>query len=198
MTYYIAVTINPTFLNSTNAKQSKTTPYLAAMFRKCAAYLMTILVISQIGAAWTVFSTARWIHKQNKQARLSDKSHWEEFHLSHAEYEASIVEEGEIEIQGQLYDVVSTRMQNGRYSITAVADNAENKLNKTLNGLHSDSTGWSEIAKQAQLFSTALFLPEKNLRLLNPNFALNISYFQISNNGFNKGFLRTQEQPPAA
>jgi hypothetical protein len=159
---------------------------------------MIFLVICHIGAAWTLFSTAIWVHKQNKQSRLADKERWVEFILTAYEFDSQLVEEDEIEIEGQLYDIVSSQKSNGMVTITAVADQAENKMKRTLSGLQKEETGWSEVAKRAQLFSMAVFHPEKNLQFFPYTYNLRASFFHYPDNNFSEGFPGTQYQPPAA
>jgi hypothetical protein len=169
---------------------------LAPMLRKTLGPVMIVLVICQIGAAWTLFSTAIWIHKQNKQSRLADKGRWEQFIMTTYEFESTLIEECEIEIKGQLYDIVSSEISDGMVTITAVADHAENKMKRTLRGLQKEETGWSEVAKKAQLFSMAVFHPEKNLQFFGHTFLITTEYFHYPDNNFSEGFLGRQVQPP--
>ena len=168
------------------------------MLSRITAPFMIILVIGQIGAAWTVFSTAIWIHQQNKQARLSDKGKWEEFVLSSAEFESRLIEDDEIELDAKLYDIVFVQRVGSQVIITAVADHAENKMKKTLDGLQQEETGWSELAKCAQAFSMSIFCPEKTLQVNIPPSTAAVTYFTFAANNFFKGIFCIPDQPPAA
>jgi hypothetical protein len=177
-------------------ERMKKCSYLALMLRKIAAPLLIALVICQIGAAWTVFSTAIWIHKQNKQARLADKKKWEEFQLTALEFEASLVDESEIEIKGQLYDIVTSQELDGIVKITAVADRAENKMKRTLSGLQKEDSGWSEVAKQVQSFSAAVYRPAQTLFFWASNFPTDTCYIHYPEVNNSKGFPKNIDQPP--
>jgi hypothetical protein len=168
------------------------------MLSRITAPFMLILMICQIGAAWTVFSTALWIHKQNKQARLSDEGHWEEFVISVADFESNLIEDDEIELDGMMYDIVFTEHVNGMIVLTAVADQAENKMKRTLNALQKEETGWSELTKRAQAFGMTVFCPEKSLKLdIRPFLITALSYFSYTENSFQKGIISILEEPPA-
>ena len=163
------------------------------------AYLLIILVLYQVGAAWTIYSAAIWIHKKNKEFRLSDTSRWETFSLSQTEYEALLIEEDEIEMNGKLYDIVTRKQCANRIEIVVVADQAENKMKRTLKALQNEGTGWSELTKRAQAFGMSVFSPEKSLNVDIRPFVINtVSYFTYSEDNFQKGVLGVLEQPPAA
>ena len=163
------------------------------------AYLLIILVLYQIGAAWTIYSAAIWIHKENKEFRLSDTSRWETFSLSQTEYEALLIEEDEIQMNGKLYDIVTRKHCANRIEIVVVADHAENKMKRTLKALQKDETGWSEFTKRAQAFGMSVFSPEKSLSVDIRLFTITtLTYFTYSEDNFQKGILGVLEQPPAA
>jgi len=179
-------------------EQMKKCSYLAQMLRKIAAPFLIVLVVCQVGAAWTVFSTAIWIHKQTKESRLADKEKWEEFVLTRDEFDASLLDENEIEIKGLLYDIVTFQELDGMVTITAVADHAENKMKRTLSGLQKEDTGWSEVAKRVQSFSLAVYHPEQTLRFYAPHLPSDESYTSFPKYDLSEGFLLKKDQPPTA
>jgi hypothetical protein len=71
------------------------------MHRKALAIILTLLVFCQVGAVWTLFSTAIWLHKQNKEARLAEQSRWEEFSISETQFESWLEGDDEIEINNK-------------------------------------------------------------------------------------------------
>jgi hypothetical protein len=162
------------------------------------AHLLALLLICQIGAVWSVFSTAMWLHKQHKQSRLADKSQWVGFTFSTSELESRLIEEDEFEIDGILYDIVSIRPFESGVEVTAVSDHAENKMKRTLHNLQNEKTGWSELAKLAQSFSYSVFRPEQGLRIAMPVFKIEITYFNYPDNNCHRGLPRIPELPPAA
>jgi hypothetical protein len=124
------------------------------------AAILTLLVLSQIGGAWMVYTTALLVHKQNKESRLLDVSKRVQIALSVTEYQSALVEEGEILFENRLYDVVSVLEIGEHVLITAVPDHAENKLKRTLSGLQNETTGWSKLANLASAFSMTVFIQE--------------------------------------
>lgn len=170
-----------------------------AVRKQSLAYLLIILVFYQIGAAWTIYSAAIWIHKKNKEFRLSDTNRWETFSLSQTEYEALLIEEDEIEMNGKLYDIVRRKQYANRIEIVVVADQAENKMKRTLKSLQKEETGWSEFTKRAQAFGLTVYSPEKSLQVDIRLFMAEIqSFFIYSEDSFQKGIFGVLEQPPAA
>jgi hypothetical protein len=167
------------------------------MFRQTIALVLTLLVVCQIGAVWTIFSTAIWIHQQNKAVRLSDQSRWEQFSLTAQQFESQLEGESEIEINDQLYDVVAIERVGAQVNIIAVADDAENKMRQTLIGLQKEETGWSQLAKRAQAFSFSAFYPEKSLEVFQQTSELQTVYFQYHDNHLCRGLQRLPEIPPA-
>jgi hypothetical protein len=127
------------------------------------AAILTLLVLSQIGGAWMVYTTALLVHKQNKECRLLDVAKRVQIALSVSEYQSALVEEGEILFENKLYDVVSVLENGEKVLVTAVPDHAENKLKRTLNGLQNETSGWSEFANLASIFSITTFIQEPTL-----------------------------------
>ena len=167
------------------------------MPRKAISITLLFLVLCHVGATWTIFSAALWIHKQNKELRLSDETRWEKFSLSAAVFESSLIEENEIEIDNQLFDIVSIERHGDSISVIAVADHAENKMRRTLSGLQSEKTGWSQLAKQAQSFAFSVFQPEKTLRISLRGNVLCSVFFQMQENNACQGEPTVLDQPPS-
>ena len=167
------------------------------MPRKGISITLLFLVLCHVGATWTIFSAALWIHKQNKEFRLSDETRWEKFSLSAAVFESSLIEENEIEIDNQVFDIISIERNGDSISVLAVADHAENKMRRTLNGFQSEKTGWSQLARQAQLFAFSPFQPEKTLRISLRGNVLCSVFFQIQENNACKGKPTVLDQPPS-
>jgi hypothetical protein len=166
------------------------------MQRKVLALILTLLVFCQVGSVWTLFSTAIWLHKKNKAIRLADQSRWEEFSLSKTQFESWLEGDDEIEINNKLYDIVSIDQTRDQVIIIAVADHAENKMKRTLSGLQDEDSGWSQLAKRTQEFSSSVFRPEKALHI--PK-AASISpeiYFHFADNRLCKGLRFLPDQPP--
>jgi hypothetical protein len=168
------------------------------MQRTVIALILTLLVFCQVGSVWTLFSTAIWLHKQNKAVRLADQSRWEEFSLSNTQYESWLEGDDEIEINDKLYDIVSINQTRDRVIIIAVADHAENKMKRTLSGLQEEESGWSQLAKRTQEFSTSVFRPEKTLHIQRTATILPKIHFHFSDNRLCKGLQYLPEQPPTA
>jgi hypothetical protein len=166
------------------------------MHRKALAIILTLLVFCQVGAVWTLFSTAIWLHKQNKEARLADQSRWEEFSISETQFESWLEGDDEIEINNKLYDIVSIDRMGAQVNIVAVADHAENKMKRTLSGLQHEESGWSQLAKHAQEYSTSFFRPENTLQISRPVGIVPQIYFHFVDNQLCEGLRRLAEQPP--
>jgi len=167
------------------------------MPRKALSIILLAIIFGHLGAMWTLYSAAIWLHKQNKEARLSDKSRWEEVTLSSAAFEAGMVEKDEIEIENQLYDIVSIYRDGETIKLVVVADHAENKMKRTLGGLQKEKTGWSNLAKQAQSFALSLFHPESTLRISSKRLVLEPVYFHSQENLICEGSYTVPDQPPA-
>jgi hypothetical protein len=166
------------------------------MQRTVIALILTLLVFCQVGSVWTLFSTAIWLHKQNKAVRLADQSLWEEFSLSNTQFESWLAGDDEIEINNKLYDIVSIDQTRDRVIIIAVADHAENKMKRTLSGLQDEESGWSQLAKRTQEFSASVFRPEMTLQISRPAGTLSQIYFHFVDNQLCEGLQRLPEQPP--
>ncbi len=161
------------------------------------AAILTLLVLSQIGGAWMVYTTALLVHKQNKESRLLDISKRVQIALSLSEYQSSLVEEGEIFFENRLYDVVSVLKNGENVLVIAVPDHAENKLKRTLNGLQNETTGWSEFANLATAFSITTFIQEPTLtfnRMLVERIVNHSSYYLSAKSHQHTDAL---ERPPA-
>jgi hypothetical protein len=118
--------------------------------------------------------------------------------ISVADFESNLIEDDEIELDGMMYDIVFTEHVNGMIVLTAVADQAENKMKRTLNALQKEETGWSELTKRAQAFGMTVFCPEKSLKLdIRPFLITALSYFSYTENSFQKGIISILEEPPA-
>jgi len=167
------------------------------MPRKALSIVLLAIVLSHLGAMWSIYSAALWLHKQNKEVRLSDKTRWEEITLSSTAFEAALVEEDEIEIDNQLFDIVSSFRNGDIIQLIVVADHAENKMKRTLSGLQKEKTGWSNFAKQADSFACSVFHPETTLRICQQNFVMRSVHYQIQDNLICKGKQSVPEQPPA-
>lgn len=183
------------FLLNKSAKKIKNTIF-AAMRLRSLAMLLSILIVCQIGAAWTIFSTAIWLHKQSKQTRINDAAKWEYFRLSPADFAAFLVEDDEIVIENTLYDIVSFNESDGIVEIYVVADAKENKMKRTLRGLQNDSAGWSEFAEMAQEFSTTPYHTERTLEVLATQLNYNLVHFSFYDEVLCAGMNRKPEQPP--
>jgi hypothetical protein len=168
------------------------------MRRKALSLILLAIVVSHLGAAWTLYSAALWLHKQNKELRLSDTTRWVEMTLSTNVFEESLVEEDEIEIDNQLFDIVSSYRDGDTIKLIAVADHAENKIRRTLSGLQNEKTGWSQLAKQAQSFAFSFFQPEKTLSVSLPDNVSCRAFFNNQKNNLLKGEPTILEQPPSA
>jgi hypothetical protein len=155
------------------------------------AAILTLLVLSQIGGAWMVYTTALLVHKQNKESRLSDESKRVQIALPLSEYQSALVEEGEILFENRLYDVVSVLEIGEHVLITAVPDHAENKLKRTLSGLQNETTGWSEFANLASAFSITTFIQEPTLTFNS------ISIEHIQNHSYCYLTAKSQQHPAA-
>jgi|GEM_PF-5421480 len=129
------------------------------------AAILIALVLSQIGGAWMVYTTALLVHKQSRESRLLDVSKRVQIALPVAEYQSAVIEEGEILFENRLYDVVSVSENGENVIVIAVPDHAENKLKRTLNGLQRECTGWSELANLASAFSITSFVQEPILTM---------------------------------
>jgi hypothetical protein len=167
------------------------------MQRTAIALILTLLVFCQVGSVWTLFSTAIWLHKQNKAVRLADQSRWEEFSLSKTQFESWLQGDDEIEINNKLYDIVSIDQTKDQVIIIAVADHAENKMKRTLSCLQKDQSGWSQLAKRAQEFSFSNFRPEKTLRFSFVKGLPQKEYYQFAENLLCKGLQKLPDQPPS-
>ena len=168
------------------------------MLRKAISITLLFLVLCHVVSTWTIFSAALWIHKQNKEFRLSDKTRWKEFSLSAAIFESSLIEEDEIEIDDQLFDIVSIERNGEFINVIAVADYAENKMRRTLSGLQREKTGWSQLAKQGQSFAFSVFQPEKTLRIYSQANVSCCDFFNMPENNLCKGEGTVLDQPPSA
>lgn len=168
------------------------------MLRKAISITLLFLILYHVISTWTIFSAALWLHKQNKELRLSDKTRWEEFALSLAVFESSLIEEDEIEIGDQLFDIVSIERNGEFINVIAVADYAENKMRRTLSGLQSEKTGWSQLAKQGQSFAFSVFQPEKTLRISSQANVSCSAFFHMQENNLCKGERTVLDQPPSA
>ena len=167
------------------------------MHRKALSIILLAIVIGHLGAMWAIYSTAIWLHKQTKEARLADKTRWEEISLSSAAFEASLVEKDEIEIENQLYDIVTFYRDGETIKLVVVADHAENKMKRTLGGLQKEKTGWSHLAKQAQSFALSIFHPESTLRISSKICVLEPVYFHSQEYLICEGNYSVPDQPPA-
>jgi hypothetical protein len=165
---------------------------------KYVAILLSILVVCQIGAAWTIYSTAIWLHKQSKQSRISDVNKWEHFRLSASDFETWKIEDDEIEIEHILYDIVFIEESGNDVEIFAVADEKENKMKRTLNGLQNESSGWSEFTNLAQAFSLTFYETETAVQLPATYFESKTVYFSRYHERLCRGINRNPMQPPCS
>jgi hypothetical protein len=108
-----------------------------------------------------------------------------------------LVEEDEIEIDNQLFDIVWVHQEGESIKLILVADHAENKMKRTLSGLQKEKTGWSQFAQLAQSYAFSLFHPESTLIISRERFALERVYFNAQENLICKGNQNVPEQPPA-
>lgn len=161
------------------------------------AAMLILLVLSQIGGAWMVYTTALWVHKTNRETRLLDISKRVQFELTIAEYQEALVEEGEIIIQNRLYDVVSVSENGENVIVLAIPDHAENKMKRTLNGLQNETTGWSQLSKLASSFSMTVFVQETILVIERTVILTVIRHSYFYSNSRNQLNSSAIERPPA-
>jgi hypothetical protein len=160
------------------------------------AAILILLVLSQIGGAWMVYTTALWVHKTNRDTRLLDTSKRVQLELTVAEYREALVEEGEIVIQNRLFDVVSVSENGENVIVLAIPDHAENKMKRTLNGLQNETTGWSQLSKLASSFSLTVFVQETILVLESTLIQPNIRHSYFYSNSRDQLNPSTIERPP--
>jgi hypothetical protein len=161
------------------------------------AAILILLVISQIGGAWMVYTTALWVHKTNRETRLLDISKGVQFELTVADYREALVEEGEIVIQNRLYDIVSVSENGENLIVLAIPDHTENKMKRTLNGLQNETTGWSQLSKLASAFSMTVFVQETILVLESTVIQPTIRHSYFYSNSRNQLNPSAIERPPA-
>ena len=159
--------------------------------------MLILLVLSQIGGAWMVYTTALWVHKTNRESRLLDVSKRVQFELPASEYRAAIVEEGEIVIQGRLFDIVSVSENGEKVIVVAIPDQAENKMKRTLSGLQNETTGWSQLSKLASAFSMTVFIQETILVIERTVIQPNIRHSYFYSNSLDQLNPSAIERPPA-
>lgn len=167
------------------------------MHRRIVSYILAILIVSQIGGVWVVYTTAIWLHKQNKNARLADQSKWQHFELSPAAFESFRLEEDEVMLNGQLFDIVAIKTTSQGLVITATPDYAENKLVRTLQGFQRENNGWSEFARLAQLFSLTLYETNTQQIEVLEGFETKKRHHAYYITHFSRWVRTKEEQPPA-
>jgi hypothetical protein len=120
--------------------------------------LLITLITLQVGGIWSIYSTALLLHKQSKCIRLADSNQWIEFGLTTEEFQLSTVEDGELLIDGQFYDVVDTSRIGNLVHVRVVRDAAEYKLTVIVKGVQQQNHGWSAVAKYASSLSISPYL----------------------------------------
>ena len=124
-----------------------------------AASLIVILFVNLFGYFISFTAERMKIHEEVKQmmlqAKLKDAA---QFVFTNAEYEKlSKYENGkEFSLKGELYDVVSKKMCNGKIILTAVYDHSESDLFHEFVSFFKNETS-SEKNKQQQISSFTLF-----------------------------------------
>ncbi|MFM7727536.1 MAG: hypothetical protein ACKO7B_12595, partial [Flavobacteriales bacterium] len=106
--------------------------------------------------------------------------------------------EDELEIDGILYDIVSTSREGECVEVVAVADNAEQKLKHTIGGLHQHENQLQSLAKIACAFGLTVCEPEESVEATTVSFPTGQSICIHPKNSIRKGVLRNLEQPPNA
>ena len=131
---------------------------ICAMRTRAAAFSLLALLLLQVAGMWFIYSTALVLHKEVKFMRLSNESNWISLTLSHECFHAGLLGEDELYYEGQYFDLVAYHKTNEAVHITAVKDNEENTLKRTLASVQSEGTGWSALAHYAYNLSLSPFI----------------------------------------
>jgi hypothetical protein len=111
----------------------------------------------QIVGIWGIYSAGLIIHKQTKEIRLTNSNEWVEFNFTPEEFREICIENGELIIEGRLYDLVKSEVTSTYAKITVIADVEEEILNATITQIQSNKHGWSDMAKYAVELSLSPF-----------------------------------------
>ena len=121
------------------------------------SYSCLLLLSMQIVGIWGIYSAGLILHKQTKEMRLNNSNQWVEFVFTPEEYRKICSENGELMIEGRLYDLVKSEVTSTYAKITAIADVEEEILNATITQIQSNKHGWSNMAKYAVELSLSPF-----------------------------------------
>lgn len=128
----------------------------------------------QLGGGWSIAFLLRRMHKTEIQARISNGAEGVTIHLSEQEFQDSKIEDDEILIGNQYYDIIKVTRDGKELQIEALHDSKEN----ILKDIQNTGRGKSMLIHIAKIF-TPLYLPEPTLKFNSQGFDSRINHCEI-------------------
>lgn len=120
------------------------------MLKKVIAHILLVVLIVQLFGMTVIYFSQRYAFKQSaiEVIKLKNESHFSYLKLTEIEFQLAMFEEYELFINGQLFDIVEKKFENGNVTVKIYRDTKEESFfKKTINWFDASNTNKSSLPK---------------------------------------------------
>lgn len=120
------------------------------MLKKVLAHIILVVFFVQLFGMTVMYFSQRYAFKQSamEAIELNNESQFSYLKLTETEFQLALFEECELFINGQLFDIIETRLEYGNVVVKVFRDTEEESfLKKTINWFDASNTNKTSLPK---------------------------------------------------